>query len=129
MMQHVASDAGTPALSGLMGHCPRCGKGRLFEGFLRVRPQCDVCKLDYSFADAGDGPAVFLIFIAGFAVAGAALLVEFAYEPPYYIHALMWGPLALLLTIGPLRPLKGLLVGLQYKFGSGEADPASRNGS
>jgi uncharacterized protein (DUF983 family) len=101
-------------LRGLLCRCPRCGKGKLFDGFLTVAPRCEKCGLDYSFADSADGPAVFVIFIAGFIVVGAALAVELAYSPPYWVHALLWAPLILLTTIAPLRPMKGLLISLQY---------------
>ena len=101
--------------AGMRGKCPRCGQGDLFRGFLTVRPRCDACGLDFSFADAGDGPAVFVIFFAGFIVVFIALAVEFAYQPPFWLHALLWGPLILLVTLGPLRPLKGLMIALQYR--------------
>ena len=52
---------------------PALRRGQLFQGFLDVRPRCEVCGLDYGFADAGDGPAVFVILIAGFIVVGCAL--------------------------------------------------------
>jgi uncharacterized protein (DUF983 family) len=94
--------------------CPRCGRGRLFTGFLTLAPRCDSCGLDYSFADAGDGPAVFVILIAGFLVVGAAVIVEFLWRPPYWVHALLWIPMILIVTLGLLRPLKGLLVALQF---------------
>src|SRR6266571_5661958 len=69
----------SPFATGLAGRCPRCGKGRLFDGFLALRPRCEACGLDFSFADSGDGPAVFVMFIAGFIVVGCALLVEVKY--------------------------------------------------
>ena len=105
----------SPALNGLMGCCPRCGKGHLFDGFLALKPRCDRCSLDFSFADSADGPAFFVMFIAGFIVAGSALAVEIAYAPPYWVHAVLWGPLILVTTLLPLRPIKGLLIGLQYQ--------------
>jgi len=105
---------GLPIAKGLAGHCPQCGKGKLFRGFLTLRDRCEVCGLDYSFADSGDGPAVFVMFFAGFIVVGAALIVEFLYQPPFWLHALLWGPLILITTLGPLRPLKGLLIALQF---------------
>jgi uncharacterized protein (DUF983 family) len=104
----------SPFVSGLAGRCPRCGKGHLFAGFLNVRKECEACGLDYGFADAGDGPAIFVILIAGFVVVGAALLVEIFYQPPFWLHALLWGPLILIVTLAPLRLLKGLLIALQY---------------
>jgi uncharacterized protein (DUF983 family) len=104
----------SPLVSGLAGTCPRCGKGRLFQGFLAVRPRCEVCGLDYSFVDSADGPAFFVMFFSGFIVAGAALAVEILYQPPYWVHALLWTPLILLTALLPLRPVKGLLIALQY---------------
>ncbi len=100
---------------GFKSCCPRCGEGRLFTGFLTVPPKCEVCGLDYAFADAGDGPAVFIMMIAGFIVVGLALYVEVAYQPPYWVHAVLWIPLTLFLTVGMLRPLKGWLIAQQYK--------------
>ena len=100
--------------AGLSCACPRCGRGKLFQGFLTLRPRCDVCGLDYNFADAGDGPAVFIILIAGFIVVGAALVTEVLYRPPFWVHAVLWLPLIVIVTLGPLRPMKALLISLQY---------------
>lgn len=105
---------------GLKGCCPRCGEGRLFTGFLGLPPACMICGLDYAFAEAGDGPAVFIILIAGFIIVGMALVVEVKYQPPYWVHAILWIPLTLSLTLGLLRPLKGWLIGQQYRHKASE---------
>ena len=110
----------SPFVSGLAGRCPRCGKGHLFAGFLNVRKECEACGLDYSFADAGDGPAIFVMLIAGFIVVGAALITEVIYQPPFWLHAVIWGPLILLVTLLPLRAFKGLLIALQYHHKAAE---------
>ncbi|HEY7243509.1 MAG TPA: DUF983 domain-containing protein [Xanthobacteraceae bacterium] len=107
-------------MTGLRGCCPRCGKGKLFAGFLALRPRCDHCGLDLSFADSADGPAFFVMFISGFIVASSALAVEIAYAPPYWVHAVLWIPLILITTLVPLRPMKGLLIALQYHNKAGE---------
>jgi uncharacterized protein (DUF983 family) len=101
-------------IAGLACACPRCRKGKLFRGFLTLPPRCDVCGLDYGFADSGDGPAVFIMFLAGFIVVGAALATEVLYHPPYWVHAVLWLPLILIVTLGLLRPMKGLMIALQY---------------
>ena len=106
--------------SGLRGYCPRCGRGKLFAGFLALAPRCEHCGLDFSFADSADGPAFFVMFISGFIVAGSALVVELIYAPPYWVHAALWGPLILITTLVPLRPLKGLMIALQYRHGAAE---------
>ena len=101
-------------MRGLACKCPRCGEGKLYAGFLTLRPNCEACGLDYAFIDAGDGPAVFIIMIAGFIVVGAALVVEMKYQPPFWVHAALWGPLILATTLLPLRSMKALLIDLQY---------------
>jgi uncharacterized protein (DUF983 family) len=117
----VSSDKSpSPIAAGLSACCPRCGKGKLFNGFLALRPRCDHCGLDFSFADSADAPAFFVMFISGFIVAGSALAVEIVYAPPYWVHALLWAPLILLTTLAPLRPVKGLLIALQYHHKAGE---------
>ncbi len=68
-----------PVKTGLKGCCPRCGQGKLFDGLLSLKPRCAACGLDYSFADAGDGPAVFVILIVGFIVIGSVLWLEVNY--------------------------------------------------
>lgn len=99
----------------LFGRCPRCGKGHLFTGYLTLDRQCSVCGLDYSVFDPGDGPAVFVILIVGAIAAGGALFVEFTYQPPYWVHAVIWVPTITVLTVLLLRLAKSLLVVLQYK--------------
>ena len=110
----------SPFVTGLTGRCPACGKGHLFDGFLALRPRCEACGLDYAFADAGDGPMIFVIMLSGFIVVGLALVVEIAYHPPRWVHAVLWLPLILLTTLVPLRLLKGLLICLQYHHDASE---------
>ncbi|MEA3022870.1 MAG: hypothetical protein QOK01_1722 [Alphaproteobacteria bacterium] len=119
-MANPASTPPNPILAGLAGRCPRCGKGKMFSGFISLKPACETCGLDYSFVDAGDGPAVFVILIAGFIVVGAALVVETLYQPPFWLHAAMWLPLILITTLAPLRALKGVLIALQYHHKAAE---------
>src|SRR4029079_1357728 len=113
-----------PIAAGLKGRCPRCGEGRLFSGFLTVDKSCGVCGLDYSFADAGDGPGGFVILIIGFLVLGLALWGEVTLTPPLWLHLILWIPLALVLCLTALRLIKGVLITLQYrnKAEQGELD-------
>jgi len=99
----------------LWGRCPRCGKGNLFRGYLKPSPSCAACGLDLSGFEAGDGPAVFVILIVGAIVAGGALITEVTFQPPYWVHALIWGPALVILSLGLLRPLKAAMIVLQYK--------------
>ncbi|MDG4574907.1 MAG: DUF983 domain-containing protein [Defluviicoccus sp.] len=107
-------------LAGARGRCPRCGQGALFAGFLTVTRRCSACGLSFAGHDAGDGPAVFGIFILGFVVVGLAVWLEAAFEPPLWVHALVWIPVTIAASVGLLRPLKGMTIAAQYRFRSVE---------
>ncbi len=97
-----------------MCRCPRCGKGRLFNGFLTLAPRCEACGLDYSFADPADGPAFFVMIIMGIPAAAFGVWVEVTWEPSFWVHLLTSLPFMLLTCIPPIRPAKGMLVASQY---------------
>jgi len=103
-----------PQHTGLVGKCPRCGRGRLFSGFLTLADHCEVCGLNYDFADPADGPAFFVITFACVPVVAFAVWLEVAVGAPYWLNALLTLPLLLLFCVLPLRPLKGLMVATQY---------------
>jgi uncharacterized protein (DUF983 family) len=105
----------SPLYAAVMARCPRCGRGPLFKNVLELRGSCEGCGLDYRFIDTGDGPAVFAIFILGFLILGLALYVEFTYEPPVWVHVVLWGALTPLIALVLLRFLKAMLIALQYR--------------
>lgn len=123
--QIPGSSAVSPFHAGLACKCPRCGTGRLFvsAASLVLRSRCDSCGLDYSFADSGDGPAVFAILILGFVVLGLALFVQFRFDPPLWLLLAIATPVTLGLAFGLLRPMKATLVALQYKNKAGLGRP------
>ena len=129
MSEHLnLSAAKLPIMRGLRGRCPRCGQGSMFRNFLNLRPRCESCGLDFGFADAGDGPAVFVILIAGGVVVFAALMTEVVFQPPFWLHAVLWLPLILAATLLPLRAVKGLLIALQYHHKAAEGRLERRSG-
>lgn len=103
-----------PVPTGIRGRCPRCGEGHLFKGYLTLRPSCESCGLDYTGFDSADGPAFFVMSIVGLLVVGLALWMEITYEPPIWVHALVAGSLSIGLSLILVRPLKGMLIALQY---------------
>ncbi len=102
--------------AGLRCRCPRCGKGALFTGAfsLDVNAACEKCGLELKRIDPGDGPAVFAILLLGFLMLGSALIVEFKFSPPLWVHMALWTPVTLFMAFGLLRPLKGLMIALQF---------------
>ncbi|HXC15358.1 MAG TPA: DUF983 domain-containing protein [Stellaceae bacterium] len=112
----AASHAGVSWVRAALGcRCPRCGRGRLFSGLPDVRPGCEVCGLDFSAQDAGDGPAVFVILFLGLIVVGLAAVVEIEFSPPIWVHLLLWTPMILGGAVAMLRPFKAGLIALQFR--------------
>src|ERR1700759_4611690 len=105
----------SPVRAALDCRCPRCGRGRFYAGLFHVRPACEVCGLDLSAQDAGDGPAVFVIFFLGLIVVGLAAFVEIRFAPPIWMHLVLWTPFIIGGAIAMLRPLKAGLIALQYR--------------
>ncbi len=120
LQNNAATGPQRPVANALRGRCPRCGRGKLFSGFLELAPSCGHCGLDNGFADSGDGPAVFVVLIVGFIVVGLALVVEVTWGWPYWLHAVVWAPLVIGLSLGLLRPLKGWFIGMQYRHKAAE---------
>jgi uncharacterized protein (DUF983 family) len=110
----------SPFVTGLTCRCPRCGVGRLFAGYLKLRPSCESCGLDFAFADSGDGPAVFIIFIVGAVIIGAAAAVEGLFHPAPFVHLLLWIPGTIILSLLLLRPFKATMIALQYRHRAGQ---------
>ena len=106
----------SPFLAGLLCRCPNCGKGRLYSGYIKVAETCANCSLELRKHDAGDGPAVFVVLIVGAVIVALALWVEISYQPPYWVHLVVWTPAILGGCLGALRPAKALLIALQFKL-------------
>jgi uncharacterized protein (DUF983 family) len=106
--------AWTALRRGFRGRCPNCGRGRLFRAFLKVADHCSECGTAFFHHRADDAPAYFVILIVGHIVVPLALVVEVAFAPPYWLHALLWGTLTIGLAVGLLQPVKGAIVGWQW---------------
>ena len=102
----------------LLGRCPRCGEGRLFDGVLEVRPTCSVCGLDLGGDDSGDGAAAFGILIVGSIVVALAFWVEFHFTPPLWVHVVLWPLITVPLALAVIRPVKAALLAMQYRHRS-----------
>ena len=105
----------SPFSAGLRCRCPACGRGALYRGFLSVVPECAVCGQDLRPREEGDGPAVFAILLLGAVVVGLALWTELRFEPPFWLHGVLWAPLTLAGAVALLRPLKATFIALQFR--------------
>lgn len=100
--------------------CPACGKGALFRGWtlagaLSVRDRCKICGLDLHEHDSGDGPASLVMFPLGAILVGLALWVEFRFNPPIWVHFVLWPIVGIILAVAMMRPLKAALIAVQYR--------------
>jgi len=116
-----------PVIRGLTGRCPKCGEGRLFRAFLKVNDNCPACGEELHHHRADDFPAYLVIVIVGHIVVALTLLVEVAYAPPLWLHALIWLPLTTALALALIQPVKGAVVAFQWQHGMEGFGPAKRS--
>ena len=119
----IQTDTLTPARidkvrAGFVCRCPNCGKGPLFEGFLKVVDRCAVCGFDFTRLNTGDGAAIFIMQIAGGLVVFTALFIQIAYAPPIWAMLAVAIPLVVGLSLGLMRPGQGVMIALQMKNGT-----------
>jgi len=110
----------SPIATGLACRCPRCGLGPLYKGYLTLAETCSACGLDLKAADSGDGPAVFVMFIVMALTVPLVFAVWAMFEPPLWVHVLLWPPIVIGLSLWLLRPAKAILIALQYRHRAGE---------
>lgn len=108
-------------ISALTLRCPQCGKGAVFEGYLKFRDACAVCGADFKSADAGDGPAVFVILIVGAIVAPLLIFLQVGLDLPDTLALAIALIAAIVLCIALLPPFKATLFALQWKHKAREA--------
>jgi uncharacterized protein (DUF983 family) len=104
----------SPLTTGMAGKCPRCGRGKLFNGYLTVAPSCTSCGLSFAFADAGDGAAWFVMLFVCVVGVGSIVGIEIAYSPAFWVHLLIAIPILILAPLFLLRPVKGFLLCQQW---------------
>ncbi len=107
---------------GLRNRCPGCGETKLFNGFLTVKPACAHCGAPLGLARADDAPPYFTILIVGHVIITLMYTLEKSQQPPLWVHAAIWLPLTVILSVGLLRPIKGATVGLMLKLGMLKTD-------
>ena len=110
----------SPIASGLACRCPRCGQGKLLIGLLKPAERCSHCDLDFRPAESGDGPIAFIVLIIGALVIPFVFWVEFHFNPPFWVHAVLWPPIIVAGTLALMRPAKGLLIALHLHHHAGE---------
>ena len=101
-----------------MWSLPKCGEGKLFNGYLKIADYCDRCFLDLSKHDSGDGSVVPVVLFIGTLVCGLLLYAEFRYSPPIWVHMTLWPPVIILGPLALIRPIKAFFIGVEFKYRS-----------
>jgi uncharacterized protein (DUF983 family) len=104
----------------LFGLCPRCGARCLFGGLTSFAARCRACGLDFTGFNVGDGPAAFLTLLVGALIVGLALWLELSVHPPFWVHIVLWVPLAAVAVVWGLRAGKAALLAAEFRRSAGE---------
>ena len=111
---HDDRSVGEGLMRGLAGHCPNCGEGHLFSGYLKVEPRCEACGHDNAQYRADDGPAYFTILIVGHLVVAPLLCFSFIWTwSPVVVVPLTFAMIAIA-TLSLLPRVKGAFIGAQW---------------
>jgi uncharacterized protein (DUF983 family) len=98
-------------------HCPKCGKGKLFQGYLTPLTACDSCGEGTGRIYTADIAPYFTILIVGHIVIPSLLLTEQFAHPNLWLQAALWPALTLVLTLWFLPRVKGCIMGLMWALG------------
>lgn len=99
---------------GFMRRCPECGRGHLFEGYLKVTDICPVCRAELYHHRADDGPAYLTILVVGHLMAPLLLFVFERFRPEPMVTATIFVVGSLALSLYLLPRLKGIVVAIQW---------------
>ena len=124
--EHAPRDTMQAVKRGFMGRCPQCGEGRIFGGYLKVKPACDHCGLKFDGHRADDMPPYIVIILVGHFVVGLNLAVEQSTEWPLWLHFAVWPTLTLVSALALLQPVKGALIGYQWALKMHGFDPENQ---
>lgn len=104
-----------PVQTGLAGRCPECGEGRLFKSLLSFIDSCAACGADFTNEDAGDGPAIFVIFIVGIFIIPMALGFHMILDPPLAVTFVLWGLIIIAICLWLLRLMRGIMFNIAWQ--------------
>jgi uncharacterized protein (DUF983 family) len=121
IIENAQSPAEAPArswpkamLRGSFHRCPACGAGSVFSGFITVKDRCSRCGEELHHQRADDAPPYFTITIVAHIIIPLLLIVERLWQPDYLVHAAIWIPATLILTLLLMPAVKGAVIGLQW---------------
>ena len=120
----------SPVITGLRCRCYKCGEGKVFDGYLKLKPACEVCGEDFAKSDTGDGPAFFVMSLALILFGPFFFLLPLA---PWPMWGLVTGFIVLAVVMLAfifwiLPPFKAVLLNLQFANKAAPAEFEDRAG-
>jgi uncharacterized protein (DUF983 family) len=99
---------------GFACRCPACGDAPLFRNYLKPVLACGACDEDLSHQRADDAPPYFTMLIVGHLLIPLMIGFVLATDLSNITHMMIWIPLAIVMTLALLQPVKGVIIGLQW---------------
>ncbi len=112
--EDIERPLGRSILRGLACRCPACGSGKLFGAFLKPVAACAACGEDLSHQRADDLPPYIVIMVVGHVLLGGYMMTDMIFVMSEWIHLAIWVPIALLVSLLIIQPIKGGVIGLQW---------------
>ena len=107
---------GPALIKGLRCRCPNCGHGPLFKSYLKNVDECIVCHQEIHHHRADDLPPYLTVFLVAHIVVAGFLALDEAVTLSMGAQLGIWVPVALILSLGLLQPLKGATIALQWSL-------------
>ncbi len=102
---------------GASRHCPACGEGRLFSGYLAVQPTCEVCGNDNEQYPSDDFAPYVTIFLVLHLMVPLLFAADREWEMTVWFEGLWAIPVFLVATMALLPFAKGAVIGFAWAFG------------
>jgi len=112
---HVSTASVSLGMVLLKHVCPRCGKGKIYQGLLTITKPCSACQLPLQNYRTEDGPAFFVMLIVPTMLAILAAILQHWFQPPLWVHAVVALFVGLALSLYGLRAVKAVMLALQYR--------------
>lgn len=105
---------GAALAKGWRRRCPSCGGGALFDGYLSIKHDCDICGEEFHHHRADDAPSWLTMIIIGHLIAPLMIASYQMFDLPTWSHAVIWPVLAMTGVIVLLPRVKGGIVAFQW---------------
>lgn len=102
---------------GISLRCPQCGQGHLFQRFLKVCDQCEVCGADNTLHPSDDAPPYLTLILVGHIFAPLIFWLDAAWQPSVWLILAISLPAIAAVTLAMLPYMKGAVVGFAWATG------------